>query len=117
MRLLRGAFPIRLAIAGLLTAGTPLAVSARDPGDRIELKWSEGDVAGMTSIFSGDGKTMIGFVEYHQHREGDVLEAVRVAHFKDGSSSPPLPRALSRAAKLCRAEDPHRMTPATATPG
>jgi len=66
--------------------GTPLAVSARDSGAPIELTWIEGDVAGMTSIFSADGKTLIGFVEYHQHRRGDVLEAVRVAHFKDGSS-------------------------------
>jgi hypothetical protein len=70
----------------LLTAGAPRAVSAGDSGDPIQLKWIEGDVAGVTSIFSEDGKTMIGFVEYHQHRRGDVLEAVRVAHFKDGSS-------------------------------
>jgi hypothetical protein len=83
---LRRAIPIRLAIVGLLTAASPLAVSARDSGDPIQLKWIEGDVAGLTSIFSADGKTMIGFVEYHQHRHGDVLEAVRVAHFKDGSS-------------------------------
>jgi hypothetical protein len=82
---LRRGFAFRLAV-GLMTAGAPLVVSARDSGDPIQLTWIEGDVAGMTSIFSGDGKTMIGFVEYHQHRHGDVLEAVRVAHFKDGSS-------------------------------
>jgi hypothetical protein len=82
----RRAFPTRLAIVVLLTLGGPLAVSARDSGDPIQLKWIEGDVAGLTSIFSGDGKTTIGFVEYHQYRDGDMLHAVRVAHFKDGSS-------------------------------
>jgi hypothetical protein len=84
--LVRRAFPTRLAIVVLLTLGGPLAVSARDSGDPIQLKWIEGDVAGVTSIFSGDGKTTIGFVEYHQHRDGDALQAVCVAHFKDGSS-------------------------------
>jgi hypothetical protein len=70
----------------LLTVNDPRSVSAGDAGDPIRLRWIEGDVAGMTSILSGDGKTVIGFVDYHQHRRGDVLDAVRVARFKDGSS-------------------------------
>jgi hypothetical protein len=60
--------------------------AGRDPGDPIRLAWVEGDVAGMTSIFSPDGKSAIGFVEYRQHRRGHVLEAVRIARFSDGSS-------------------------------
>src|SRR5262245_17972614 len=59
---------------------------ALDAGDPIQLEWDEGDVAGFTRILSGDGAKTIGTVEYHQHRQGDVLEAVRVAHFSDGSS-------------------------------
>jgi hypothetical protein len=62
------------------------AVLAREAGDPIQLKWVEGDVAGMTRILSPDGKKAIGFVEYHQRRQGDHLEATRVARFADGSS-------------------------------
>lgn len=62
------------------------AAAHRDPGDPIRLAWVEGDVAGMTSIFSPDGKSTIGFVEYRQRRRGDILEAVRIARFGDGSS-------------------------------
>ena len=62
------------------------AAQARESGDPIQLKWMEGDVAGMTTIWSPDGKQVIGFVEYHQHRKGDQLEATRVARFVDGSS-------------------------------
>jgi len=59
---------------------------ARESGDPIQLKWMEGDVAGMTAIWSPDATKVIGFVEYHQHRQGDRLEATRVARFADGSS-------------------------------
>jgi len=48
--------------------------------------WSEGDVAGMTSIFTPGDPLPIGFIEYHQRRRGDTLTAVRIAHFQDGSS-------------------------------
>ena len=51
---------------------------ARESGDPIQLQWMEGDVAGMTAIWSPDGTKVIGFVEYHQHREGDHLEAARL---------------------------------------
>ena len=65
-------------------AASPAA--GRDAGDPIRLAWVEGDVAGITSIFSPDGKSTIGFVDYRQRRRGDVLEAVRIARFRDGSS-------------------------------
>ncbi len=73
----------------LLVAAAVLCSSlacARDPGDPIKLVWNEGDVAGMTSIFAPGERRLIGFVEYHQQRRGDVLSAIRVARFKDGSS-------------------------------
>jgi hypothetical protein len=59
---------------------------ARESGDAIQLQWMEGDVAGMTTIWSPGGAKVIGFVEYHQQRQGDRLEATRVARFADGSS-------------------------------
>jgi len=62
------------------------AAARRDPGDPIRLTWVEGDVAGMTSILSADGTSTIGFVDYHQRRRSDVLEAVRIARFNDGST-------------------------------
>src|SRR5262245_14968597 len=76
------------AVAIVMTAlSAPLhGVFAREPGDPIQLKWMEGDVAGMTAIWSPDATKVIGFVEYHQHRQGDRLEATRVARFADGSS-------------------------------
>jgi len=42
--------------------------------------------AGMASILSPDGTSTIGFVEFRQHRRGDVLEVVRIARFSDGSN-------------------------------
>lgn len=71
----------------LATVATLAAYPAagRDPGEPIRLAWVEGDVAGMTSILSPDGESTIGFVEYRQRRRGDVLEAVRIARFSDGS--------------------------------
>jgi len=60
--------------------------AALDPGDPIHLMWIEGDVAGMTRIYADGQRQPIGSVEYHQHRTGDVLTAVRIARFADGSS-------------------------------
>jgi hypothetical protein len=57
-----------------------------ETGQPIELAYVEGDVAGLSSILSEDGKAVIGFIEYRQHRRGDVLQISRVAHFTDGSS-------------------------------
>lgn len=77
--------PLLCVLATVATlAARPAA--GRDPGDPIRLAWVEGDVAGMTSIFSPDGKSTVGFVEFRQRRRGDILEAVRIARFGDGSS-------------------------------
>jgi hypothetical protein len=59
---------------------------ARDAGEPIELAWTEGDVAGFTAVLGAEGEKPIGFIEYHQHRRGDVLETTRVSRFTDGSS-------------------------------
>ncbi len=75
---------LALAVATLVTA--PSAASARDNGDPIQLAWIEGDLAGLSRILSPDGRTAIGTVDYRQSRHDDVLEAVRVARFADGSS-------------------------------
>jgi hypothetical protein len=73
----------RLCLGLLLLSGSPAA--ARSPDDPIRLRWTEGDVAGLSTIYSADGP-QIGFIEYRQHRRDDVITAVRVAHFGDGSS-------------------------------
>jgi hypothetical protein len=73
-----------VAGAAILCVAAP--ASAREAGDPIRLQWTEGDVAGMTPIWSADGHNTIGFVEYHQRRNGDRLETVRVSRFSDGSS-------------------------------
>src|SRR4029450_4256352 len=79
--------PIRLKwTEGGVAGRTPIWAAgrrARDDGDPIRLKWTEGDVAGMTPIWSADGHNTIGFVEYHQRRNGDRLETVRRARFSD----------------------------------
>src|SRR5262245_33091971 len=61
------------AVAIVITAlSAPLnGVFARESGDPIQLQWMEGDVAGMTAIWSPDATKVIGFIEYHQHRQGD----------------------------------------------
>jgi hypothetical protein len=73
-----------LTAAGAALAAAPAV--ARTPGQPIRLAWIEGDVAGLTPVRAADGKAVIGAVEYHQHREGERLTAVRVARFDDGSS-------------------------------
>lgn len=73
-----------LLVVTALVAGS--SAWARDDADPITMAWIEGDVAGYTRILSPDGKKILGSVEYHQYRRGDVLEAVRVARFNDGSS-------------------------------
>ena len=59
---------------------------AREPGDPIRLVWAEGDVAGFTPIHAASNGTVIGHIEYHQWRRGDLLQALRIARFADGSS-------------------------------
>lgn len=73
-----------IVAVGLMLAASPVA--ARDAGDPIHLMWIEGDVAGLSSIRSPDGKTTIGSVNYHQHRRGQLLRAIRIARYRDGSS-------------------------------
>lgn len=51
-----------------------------------QLRWREGDLAGLTWIVSPDGRKVIGVVELHQYFEKDVLRIRRVARFFDGSS-------------------------------
>jgi hypothetical protein len=76
-----------IAFAGLLFTrfGQSIA-AARSPGDPVRLVWSEGDVAGMSTIYDPEGRREIGYIDYHQRRQGDRLTSVRVAHFRDGSS-------------------------------
>jgi hypothetical protein len=72
-----------ITVAGFLV---PEVAEARSPGDPIRLVWSEGDVAGLTTIYAADAREPIGFVEYHQTVRENRLSSVRVAHFRDGSS-------------------------------
>lgn len=73
--------------ATLLTIGVMLGTAhARQPGEPVRLEWTEGDVAGFSAIKAPDGSATIGSIEYHQTRKGDLLEAVRVGRFNDGSS-------------------------------
>jgi hypothetical protein len=62
------------------------SADSRNEDQPIRMAYVEGDVAGMSSILSEDGKTVIGMIDYRQHLRGDVLEIVRVARFADGSS-------------------------------
>jgi hypothetical protein len=73
-------------LAGIAGLVLPATAFARAPGDPIRLVWSEGDVAGMTTIHGPGGEEPIGFIEYHQTRTNDHLSSVRVARFRDGSS-------------------------------
>ena len=77
------------AIVGILAIGTVLAappVAALEAGEPIRLAWVEGDVAGLSTIRSPDGKTVIGSINYHQRRRGQTIRIVRTARFRDGSS-------------------------------
>jgi hypothetical protein len=77
-------FVMVIACAQLLLPGT--AGQCHTVGDPIRLIWAEGDVAGMASIFGSKNREEIGFVQYRQTLHGNVLSAVRIAHFLDGSS-------------------------------
>jgi len=71
-----------LFLAILLLAAAPVVAEPTQP---IGMQWVEGDYAGVTSIWSADGKKVIGTVSYHQYRDGDRLHVSRVARFADGS--------------------------------
>jgi hypothetical protein len=74
----------RTLIAAALLLVAP-AAAGRSVDEPVRLVWTEGDVAGMSTISAPDGSP-IGFIEYRQHREDDLLSTVRVARFDDGSS-------------------------------
>jgi hypothetical protein len=46
----------------------------------------EGDLAGTTTIWSEDGKRVLGVIEYRQQRTKDRMHITRLARFRDGSS-------------------------------
>ncbi len=70
----------------LLTAVLRGQVAGAESGQPITLHWLEGDVAGATTIWTADGKRVLGFIAYRQHRVGDTLTVERTAHFSDGST-------------------------------
>jgi hypothetical protein len=73
--------------AGMLFASPGQSIAAaRSPGDPVRLVWTEGDVAGTSTIYDPEGRREIGFIDYRQRRDGDRLTSVRVARFRDGSS-------------------------------
>ena len=85
----RRAHEVIWLVAGVATAVAmfaPGGAAAREAGDPITLKWTEGDVAGMQRILSPDGESTIGYVEYHQRVRDGVVETLRVSRFADGSS-------------------------------
>ena len=77
---------IRLVVLAAILLARCGVASAVEPGDPIRLSWVEGDVGGLSRILDGASGKTIGLIEYRQHRSGDVIEVVRVAHFADGSS-------------------------------
>jgi hypothetical protein len=79
------AIPISATFAAAVFLVARLA-GADDAGTPIKLSWIEGDVSGFSSILPPEGATPIGYIDYHQRRRGDVLEATRIARYKDGSS-------------------------------
>lgn len=71
----------------LLAVLVGIAPAARaDPTPPIKLAYVEGDIGGTQTIWSEDGKRVIGLIEYRQLRKKDVLLITRTAHFRDGSS-------------------------------
>ena len=70
-------------LAALLGVAPPAHAETTPP---VKLAYVEGDIGGTQTIWSEDGKRVIGLIEYRQHRKKDVLVIARTAHFKDGSS-------------------------------
>jgi len=67
----------------VLGASGALAASPTPP---IKLAYVEGDLAGTQTIWSEDGKRVLGIIEYRQHLTKDRMHIVRLARFRDGSS-------------------------------
>jgi len=73
--------------AGMQFAWFGQSIAApRSTGDPVRLMWTEGDVAGTSTIYDPQGRVEIGFIDYHQRLHGDRLTSVRIARFRDGSS-------------------------------
>ena len=84
---MRGTIPGGAVLAAtILELAMAASAAGRAPGDPIRLVWTEGDVAGLSTIYDPDIEDPIGFIEYHQRIQGDVLTTERVARFRDGSS-------------------------------
>jgi hypothetical protein len=62
------------------------AARARTSDDPVRLAWDEGDLAGVVSIRSADGRETLGVVSYLQRRRDGMLHTERVARYRDGSS-------------------------------
>jgi hypothetical protein len=69
-----------------LLAVVASGVFARTPGTPIRLAWEEGDIAGVTAILAPGSRRAVGYIEFHQRRQDDLLSTDRVARFDDGSS-------------------------------
>ena len=80
----RSTAPLLTLLCWLLL-GAPHAQAAT-PTPPITLAYVEGDLAGTTTIWSEDGKRVLGVIEYRQHLTGDRLHITRAAKFRDGSS-------------------------------
>ncbi|MDX2166619.1 MAG: hypothetical protein SF182_06130 [Deltaproteobacteria bacterium] len=76
----------RLLLCCVLLFGIGIPAAHAAPTEPIALQYLEGDYAGSTTIWSEDGRRVIGYIFYRQHRDGDVLKIERVARFRDGSS-------------------------------
>lgn len=72
-------------LLGLTLLALAAAPAARADPTPIALHWVEGDYAGLTTIWSADGKRPIGTITYRQYRAGDRLHISRIARFADGS--------------------------------
>jgi len=74
---------IPILLLTIVAIAHPAGGATTDP---IKLTYLEGDYAGSTTIWSEDGKRILGFITYRQHRHGNRLHIERVARFRDGSS-------------------------------
>lgn len=82
---------ILMAMAAVLAILQPSPVLAESgtphrAGEPIRLVWTEGDVGGATSILDPATGEEIGFIDYRQTLRGNLLTAVRLARYLDGSS-------------------------------
>lgn len=72
-----------LVLIALFVLSTPARGESPQP---LKLSYIEGDFGGPSTIWSEDGRRVVGFIDYRQHRRGNRLRIERVARFRDGSS-------------------------------